>query len=45
MVDTKVPTIIFCDYRGGGGIMARKYTVRSEEEKLSIVNTSQKITT
>ena len=37
MVDTKVPTIIFlCYYGYGGGNMARKYTLRSKEEKLSI---------
>lgn len=38
MVDTKVPTIILCYYRHGGGNMAGKYTMRSKEEKLAIVN-------
>ena len=37
MVDTKVPTIIFCYYRFGGGNMPKKYTMRSKEEKLAIV--------
>lgn len=37
MVDTKVPTIILCYYRHGGGNMAGKYTMRSKEEKLGIV--------
>ena len=38
MVDTKVPTIIFMLILGiGGGNMARKYTMRSKEEKLAIV--------
>ena len=42
MVDTKVPTIIlyFCireEKRGGIRTIARRYTLRSEEEKLAIV--------
>ena len=38
MVDTKVPTIIlYANMEIGGGNMARKYVMRSKEEKLSIV--------
>lgn len=39
MVDTKVPIIIFCATirEKGAEEMARKYTMRSKEEKLAIV--------
>lgn len=38
MVDTKVSTIIFYAVIGNGGSdMPRKYTIRSKEEKLSVV--------